>query len=177
MSCEARWSVNAAVSARLSAVTMATLERLAFLFASPVEEAPAADESGLETVSVDFTGAFTGGLELSLSVPVLAELAANMLGVGEGAALSAEEQRDALKELANVICGNLLPAIDGQAKEFNIHARDSAGADVPRWRHLLAVSHLILENGICRVRMHLDGRLPQDPAGLAAEPPERIERG
>jgi len=168
--------MNAAVSARLSAVTMATLERLAFLFAAPMEEAPAADESGLETVRVDFTGAFTGGLELSLSVPVLAELAANMLGADEGAAPSADERRDALKELANVICGNLLPAISSQAKEFNIRARDPAAADVPRWGHLLAVSHLALENGICRVRMHLDGRPSPDLAGLAAEPPERIER-
>ena len=168
--------MNAAVSARLAAVTMATLERLAFLFASPVEEAPAAQEAGLETVRVEFTGAFTGGLELSLSVPVLAELAANMLGASEGAALSADEQRDALKELANVVCGNLLPAIAGRAKAFNLQARDPAGADVPRWEHPLAVSHLALENGICRVRMHLDGRPSPDLAGLAAEPPERIER-
>lgn len=169
--------MNAAVSARLSAVTMATLERLAFLFASPAEEAPEAEEAGLETVRVDFTGAFTGGLELSLSVPVVAELAANMLGASEGASLSADEQRDALKELANVVCGNLLPVIAGRATEFNIHSRDPAAADAQRWEDPLAVSHLILENGICRVRMHLDGRPFQDLADLAGLPSERIERG
>src|SRR5512143_1549041 len=112
--------MNAAVSVRLSAVTMATLEKLAFLFASPAEEAPAVEESELESVRVDFSGAFTGSLELSLSVPVLAELSVNMLGAGEGTALSAAVQQDALKELANVVCGNLLPAIAGREKEFNI---------------------------------------------------------
>jgi len=60
---------------------------------------------------VDFTGRFTGGMELALSASVLAELAANMLGAEEGTTLSADEQRDALRELANVVCGNLLPAI------------------------------------------------------------------
>lgn len=169
--------MNAAVRARMSAVTMATLERLAFLFASPVEEAPAADEPELETVRVDFTGAFTGGLELSVSAPVLAELAANMLGAGEGTALSADEQRDALKELANIVCGNLLPVIAGRATEFNIHAPDLAAADARRWEDPVAVSHLVLENGICRVRMRLDGGLPPDLAGLAAEPLDRIEQG
>ncbi|MGE5258452.1 MAG: chemotaxis protein CheX [Hyphomicrobiales bacterium] len=169
--------MNAALSARLSVVTMATLERLAFLFASPADEAPEAEEAELETVRVDFTGAFTGGLELSMSARVVAELAANMLGAGEGAALSADEQRDALKELANVVCGNLLPAIAHQADGFNIRARDPADADVPRWERPLAVSHLILENGICRVRMHVDGRPPRDPAGLTVAPSEGIERG
>jgi hypothetical protein len=169
--------MNAAVSARLSAVTMATLERLAFLFASPLEEVPVAGEAGLETVRVYFTGAFSGGLELSLSVPVLAELAANMLGAGEGVTLSPDARRDALRELANVVCGNLLPAIAGRTQEFNIHACDPAAADMPRWEDLFAASCLALENGICRVRVHLDQRLPQDLCGPAEEPPERIERG
>lgn len=169
--------MNAAVSARLSAVTITTLERMGFLFASPAEEAPAAEELGLETVRVDFTGAFTGGLELSLSLPVLAELAANMLGAGDGTALSADEQQDALKELANVVCGNLLPALAGRVKQFNIRAPYRVAANAPRWEDPLAVSHLVLENGICRARMRLDGRLPQDLAGLAAQPPGRIERG
>ena len=169
--------MNAAVSARLSAVAMATLEKLAFLFASPVADAPAIEESELETVRVDFSGVFTGSLEVSLSVPVLAELSANMLGAGEGRALSAAVHRDALKELANIVCGNLLPAIAGRDKEFNIHVPVLAAAEAHRWEHPVAVSHLMLENGICRVRMRLDGRLPQDLAGLPAEPLHFIEQG
>jgi len=40
--------MNAAISARLAEVTMETLERLAFIFASPAPEAPAAAGSSLE---------------------------------------------------------------------------------------------------------------------------------
>jgi hypothetical protein len=152
----------------MSAVTVATLERLAFLFAFPVEQAPAVEEAGLETARVDFSGAFSGGLELSLSAPVLVELAANMLGADEGKVLPVDEQRDALKELANVVCGNLLPVIAGRAKEFTIHTPYLA--DVRRREDFLAVSHLVLDKGICRVRMRVDGALPEDAADPAAEP-------
>jgi CheY-specific phosphatase CheX len=166
--------MNTAISARLTAVTTDTLKRLAFIFASPAESAPAVEESPSETVRVDFSGAFTGGLELSLSVPVLAELAANMLGADEGERLSADDQRDALKELVNVVCGNLLPALAGRAQEFNIGTPYPATADEPGWETPAAVSHLVLENGVCRLRMRMDGQLPEPPAG---EPLKRTEQG
>jgi two-component system chemotaxis response regulator CheB len=51
--------MNAANSARLAEVTTDTLERLAFIFASPVESAPAIEESSLKTVWVEFSGACT----------------------------------------------------------------------------------------------------------------------
>lgn len=169
--------MNAAISARLAEVTTDTLERLAFIFASPVVDAPAAEESALETVRVDFSGAFTGGLELSLSASVLAELAANMLGADEGLTLTVDEQRDALKELVNVVCGNLLPAIAGHAQEFSIGTPYPANADRHGWEALVAASHLVLENGICRLRMRVDGPLPEDWAGLAEEPLNHAGQG
>lgn len=166
--------MNAAISARLAEVTMETLERLAFIFAAPAPEAPAAAGSPLETVRVDFTGRFTGGMELGLSASVLAELAANMLGAEEGTTLSADEQRDALRELANVVCGNLLPAIAGGEHEFNIHTPYLASADGPEWKDPAGLSHLVLENGVCRVRMRVDGGLPRE---LAATPRTAAEQG
>ena len=162
--------MNAAISARLAEVAADTLERLAFIFAAPAADAPVVEESALETVRVNFSGGFSGGLELSLSASVLAELAANMLGADEGQALSADEQRDALKELVNVVCGNLLPAIAGRAQDFNIGTPCPADADKHGWEAPAAVSHLVLENGVCRLRLRVDGRLPGEVAGLAAAP-------
>lgn len=162
--------MNAAISSRLAEVTTDTLERLAFIFASPVADGPAVEESALETVRVDFSGGFTGGLELSLSTSVLVELAANMLGADEGRTLSADEQRDALKELVNVVCGNLLPAVAGRAKEFTIGTPYPANAGKRGWETPVAVSHLVLEKGICRMRMRVDGPLPEDLACLAQAP-------
>jgi hypothetical protein len=148
--------MNAAISARLAEVTMETLERLAFLFASPAPETEAAAGSPLERVRVDFTGHFTGGMELALSASVLAELAGNMLGAGEGTTLSTD--------------GNMLPAIAGGEHEFNIHTPYLASADGPEWNDPAGLSHLVLENGFCRVRMRVDGGLPQEPAATPRNP-------
>ena len=47
--------MNAAISARLAEVAADTLERLAFIFAAPAADAPAVEESALETVRVKIT--------------------------------------------------------------------------------------------------------------------------
>ena len=63
------------------------------------------------SVSIDFSGDCAGRLSLSIVDNVLPELTANMLG--ETDIPSKLQQRDALGELANVICGNLLPRLFG----------------------------------------------------------------
>jgi hypothetical protein len=147
----------------LSAVTGETLEKLAFLFASPLEGPAKADWPELQAVRVAFTGPFCGRLDLGLSAAVLAELAANMLGADDGAQLSADERCDALKELANIVCGNLLPAIGGIAAEFNIEApriMPRAGEEPAEAESLLS-----LENGWCRAALRLQGFPPASPGG------------
>lgn len=156
--------------ARLAEVTADTLEKLAFLFASPMDTPPSLEEHALSTVQVGFAGAYAGGLELSLSKPALAELAANMLGVMEGEPLGEEQQQDALKELANVICGNILPVLAGDTAEFSIDAPVSVPAERPAWAVPAACCHLSLDNGVCRVRMRVDGDGWPEPAGKGDAP-------
>jgi CheY-specific phosphatase CheX len=157
--------MTAAVDGRLAEVTIDTLEKLAFLFASAVETPPTVVDLTFTSMRVAFTGEISGGLEVSLSSPVLAELAANMLGTAEGE-LSPEAQQDALKELANIICGNMLPVLISHRAEFAISAPypvppAPAEAEAPA-----ACCHLMLENGSCRVRVNVDGGAwpPVDPA-------------
>lgn len=142
--------------ARLAEVTADTLEKLAFLFASPMESPPALEERALSTVQVGFAGAYSGGLELSLSKPALAELAANMLGVMDGEPLGEEQQQDALQELANVICGNILPVLAGETAEFTIDAPVPVPPERPAWPAPAACCLLGLDNGVCRVRLRVD---------------------
>jgi len=108
------------LSLSLSQTTAATFEKLALLFPeqelSPEQEAAPLDV----TVSVDFRGPFTGRLVLSSSASILPEIASNMLG--EAGSRQPPLQRDALGELANVICGNLLPAIAGAEAVFHLSA-------------------------------------------------------
>lgn len=147
------------ISELLTGVVIDTLEKLAFLFALP-QEGKLLEEAAepLETVEVSFSGSFSGRMHFGLSASVMAELAGNMLGAEDGAALAIEEQRDALKELANMICGNLLPAIGGREAEFSIGTPRILGAALAHPLGPDAVeSRLSVESGICRAGIELAG--------------------
>lgn len=104
----------------LSQTTAATFEDLALLFPD-AELTPEQDAVPLDvTVSVDFRGPLTGRLVLRASECVMPAIAANMLGEDESQQVPL--QRDALGELANVICGNVLPAIGGAEAVFHLAA-------------------------------------------------------
>lgn len=148
--------MNPMLSRKLVEVTADTLEKLAFIFTFPAEDAPQADGQSREVVRVDFSGPFGGGMELSLPSAAMAELAVNMLGAEDGERLSPEQQRDALKELINVVCGNLLPVMAGHAEEFNLRPPYMVCDDSPVWDEPTAVGYLMLESGACQVRMRVD---------------------
>ncbi len=160
--------MNAATSEILTGVVADTLEKLAFLFAVPLEGPASVDTRELSTVRVRFSGPCCGGMQLSLSRPVLAELAGNMLGADDGSALSADEQHDALRELINVICGNLLPLIGGKNAEFNIQTPFIPAGGAPgagEFGPVNAASILSVESGICLVALQLDGPVPAEGVG------------
>lgn len=145
-----------AADGRLAEVTADTLEKLAFLFATPTDAPASIDEAQLTTVRVEFTGAFAGGMELSISGPVLDELAVNMLGADDGEPIAPEARLDALKELVNVVCGNLLPILGGSEAVFNIQAPVVAADGHPGWTDCAARCELALDGGVCRVRLRME---------------------
>jgi chemotaxis protein CheY-P-specific phosphatase CheC len=107
----------------LAAVAEDTIMSLAFLFLMSEDEAGGGPDGSAMVASVDFSGPFTGALFIAGPKEMLPELAANMLGFEEGAEPpSAAVQNDALQELLNVICGNLLPEIAGAEAVFKVHA-------------------------------------------------------
>jgi len=106
-------------SQSLNSVTGNTLESLALMFLIPEDEAPRSSGATIRA-GVSFTGPFEGALELAISSELLAELSENMLGLGEP--IDPDLQKDALKEFANVICGNILPEIAGAQEIFLVNA-------------------------------------------------------
>ena len=101
-------------------VASSTFEDLGFLFADR-ELSEAQRSAALEgAVSVSFTGAFEGRVEVRIFGGVLPVLAMNMLGEDEPPSPSV--QCDALGEMANVICGNLLPQLAGSREIFRLSA-------------------------------------------------------
>ncbi len=97
-----------------------TLESLAFMFIESEEEKKGRESEAPTWVRICFSGPFSGSLMVGVGQPVLTELAENMLGTEDEVTVA--EKEDALKELANVICGNLLPEIGGKEQIFRLEA-------------------------------------------------------
>ena len=94
-----------------------TCETLAFMFPVPPPE-QATDEPAT-SVRVRFEGPISGRLALAAPDGMLAILAANMLAV-DPSDVTDEQRLDALKELCNVVCGNLLPRLVGPTPVFHV---------------------------------------------------------
>ena len=110
----------------LYSAAITTFEDLAFAVADR-------DAAGIETANwvgearVAFVGPWSGELVVRLDAAALARLAANMLG--DDVPPTAELQRDALSELANVICGHVLPSLAGSDVVFYLQAPVFGAAD------------------------------------------------
>jgi len=97
-------------------------EEAAFALVDPPEEGAGDERSEAISVAVDFEGPFSGFLALSAERELAVIFAANMLGTDEDDPDADAKCLDALKELVNMICGNLLPAVAGMGPEFRIQA-------------------------------------------------------
>jgi CheY-specific phosphatase CheX len=131
----------------------------------PQDEAPAPGPLPMRAAAIAFDGPFSGELVVRASAELLPHLAANMLGLDEPSAASADQQEDALKELANVICGNLLPALAGREPVFRVGVPRTLTADEPAPGQQPAAARLFLDVG--RVELALSVNQPA-AAGPAA---------
>jgi CheY-specific phosphatase CheX len=105
--------------ALLVAAATRTFEEMCFFFAVPLLTDEQRDARPEAAMSVRFEGPMTGRLVVRLCGGMLGRLAANMMG---DAADDAAMQRDALGEVANVVCGNLLPIIGGPSDVYVLDA-------------------------------------------------------
>lgn len=166
--------MDQAVAKILSIVALETLEKMAFIFGTTVEDQAAAEKKGEPvTVQVQFRGPFCGALELTISEAVLPELAANMLGIDENGPIGRDHQQDALCEIANVVCGRLLPLIGGRKAEFFIDqpailSSQSTGGS-PVTPGPVARARLDLDDGLCDLALSMDGALPEKLTPEAVE--------
>jgi CheY-specific phosphatase CheX len=95
-----------------------TFEELCFLFPETALTEEQQHAPADAAVCIRFQGPFHGALQVQLCGQVLPTVAANMLG--EEAAPTPSQQLDALSEIANIICGNLLPHIAGAHEIFQL---------------------------------------------------------
>lgn len=94
-------------------------ESTAFAFVDPPSEEPAEAPSGdCSAYHIPFEGAFAGAILMKMPVELPALLASNMLGVEPDDPEVTEQSMEAMGELLNIICGNVLPLIAGPSEEF-----------------------------------------------------------
>lgn len=110
----------------LHAATASTFEDLGLLM--PTGEPDAAQQAAplAPGVAVAFRGPVTGHVTVHVTRDVMHALGANMLGATDDPA--PEVLQDALGEVANVIAGNVLPAVAGREQLFDLAAPVAAGA-------------------------------------------------
>jgi chemotaxis protein CheY-P-specific phosphatase CheC len=135
-------------------------EELGFLMPQP--DNGGGDSSDAVSAVVSFNGPFDGCLLVSLSSGILPRLSSNMLG-SEGSSGRTLDQ-DALCEVANVICGNALPAIYGFDPIFHLDAPKlvdaSSSADLESTFNRSAEIHINFEGGRADVTLFVDKSQP-----------------
>ncbi len=155
----------------LCRVTGDVMEKLAFIFSFPEEEREETDYGSSVAASVSFAGPFTGTLIMAVSNATLPELTGNMLGLDDGEETTGEQQHDALKELINVVCGNLLPAISGKQSIFNVNAPQIVSEDIASYLQSLSEENegaepfdarLSLDDGECDILLFIKGKFPPE---------------
>jgi hypothetical protein len=134
-----------------------TFEELCFLFPEAEVGAEQLQTSLEASVRVRFHGPVAGGLVLRLYGNLLASLASNMLG--EEGPLPVAKQYDALGEIANVICGNLLPKIMDPQDIFQLGVPEilaPAASAAQDGEILVASGQLGLEDGRVELQLFTD---------------------
>ena len=161
----------------LRKVAEETFETLAFIL--PVPEEDGAEAACLPQVaaSVAFTGPFGGSIALAVSAEMLPALGANMLGLDDGDEPPLDKQLDALGELLNIICGNLLPVIGGSEAVFDVHAPEILpDGPAPHERTPAATAHLSLTDGQAELALFLGKPQEGDrPLSEGACPPPNAQ--
>jgi len=114
--------MNSEWKAALSQAVRDVFENLCFMLPTPTPSGasipPELGSLSRVVLAVDFSGAGRGSLHLTLPDSMIASVASSMLG--EDGPLELSEQYDAVCELANIVCGNVLPLIAGERAVFDL---------------------------------------------------------
>ena len=137
----------------LTHVAQETFETLAFMYSVHEQDAPSGPPV---TAEVSFRGPVHGRLVLTVSDTMLPALGTNMLGGDDTQSASDEQQRDALKEVLNVICGNLLPILYNQYDVFDVQAPVIPAMPTPHDVPIDGQARLSLDGGQVHVALYTE---------------------
>jgi CheY-specific phosphatase CheX len=148
--------MNEAWSSALDQSVRGVFENLCFMVPAPASAEPPEPAAVSRVVlAVDFRGAGRGTLLLALPESMLALVASAMLG--EDGPLELAEQHDAACELANIVCGNVLPLVAGERAVFDLSPpRSSTTTDPSLGRGGEASAAVPLDEGLVLASLSLE---------------------
>ena len=123
----------------LKEVLCDVLEQMAFMFADPIspQDIPGVSENALST-TMHFDGPTTGQLSLSVPAAICPTIAENMLGVEPDDERVLEKAQDALKEVLNIACGNILTLVAGEEPVFDLTIPEVSEISPDEWQSFAA---------------------------------------
>lgn len=111
--------MRAQIEKKLKDSAVKTFEETCFMYIMPELE-DIQDKLPIEAVAeIKYRGNFTGKLLIEIRGGLLEAIAVNMLG-HENPTL--QQKQDALGEIANIICGNVIPALGSKGGEYKIES-------------------------------------------------------
>lgn len=124
----------------LEKVVYRVLEEYAFMFGELLEEPEPPDVPGpYLQAQMEFVGPLSGSIALTTPETFCTHLAANVLGLDPDDEETTGAATDSLKELLNVICGNLLTDLAGDEPVFDLTVPRVASLTDEAWRTAFAV--------------------------------------
>lgn len=109
------------------------IERLAFMFGEPCDKDDLPGGQAHASTTMTFSGPWQGTLELVVPTSLCAQIASNVLGTEPEDEESTRFQEDAVKEVLNVTCGNILTELAGPDPVFDLSVPTFTALDQESW--------------------------------------------
>lgn len=104
----------------LTDIVTSVLEQQAFAMVEPCADTPTIPPTASLLLSITYHGSASGQIVLLMPHTLSIELAANILGIDEDDDFAEEDAPDAMKEVLNVICGQMLTTVYGVDEIFTL---------------------------------------------------------
>ncbi len=114
------------------------LENFAFMFGEGCSKKKLPEgASQYLRAEIGFKGEVCGKIAMGVSANMCPELAANILGLDADDDLAAERAGDALKEVLNIICGQVLTTVAGDEPIFDLTVPEIQSLDAAGWQEFM----------------------------------------
>ncbi len=131
--------MNNETQEKIFEVLESVLEQFAFAFCETVDKDEIKDiPDEMIHSSLAFKGPYSGEIALVLSLDLCIELAGNVLGMDPGDEGVEDYGQDSLKELLNVLIGNVLTELYGEDAFFDFDTPSNKRLDKKSWDALVA---------------------------------------